>query len=83
MLPELRTGVYQHWKGHHYLVLGYAHDANQAGRNVVVYVGLELDGASDGPRLAVRDVEDFFARVETENGWTMPRFEYVGPDWTA
>src|SRR5438067_991443 len=90
-------GVYRHYKGPLYLVLGLAHDANElvAGsrehdwtgpgpigdrtckhcgqdprtwsgewcesvpRTVVVYVGLQLDAAHLGPRLAVRTLEDF------------------------
>lgn len=32
-------------------------------RIVVVYIGLELDDAHTGPRLAVRTLEDFFAEV--------------------
>jgi hypothetical protein len=62
-LPELAAGVYQHYKGPLYLVLGYGHDSNYEGRSVVVYVGLQLDGAHTGARLAVRTVEDFHALV--------------------
>lgn len=62
-LPDLKAGIYQHWKGPLYQVLGYGHDANHPTRLVVVYIGLSLDGASEGPRLSVRTVEDFFAAV--------------------
>lgn len=90
-LPDLQAGVYRHYKGHHYLVLGYGHDANDADREVVVYVGLELDGAKQGPRLAVRTADDFLADVDPATGespveWSddlVPRFEYVGPAWTG
>lgn len=92
-LPDLRAGVYRHYKGPHYLVLGYGHDANQEGRNVVIYVGLELDGAKQGARLAARDVADFFAVVDPTTGVavrgferdvpaTVQRFTYVGPTYT-
>jgi hypothetical protein len=121
-LPDLRAGVYRHWKGRYYLVMGYAHDANAdtlgswtairkqydldhtalahgrpgplGERVVVVYIGLELDDAHKGPRLAVRDVDDFFRLVcsthgtdwreacpgETKGG-PVHRFEYAGPSW--
>lgn len=79
----LPAGVYQHWKGPLYLVLGLAHDANAdelyrydynpdsngrsltplGEREVVVYVGLQLDAAHEGARLAVRTLQDFFAHV--------------------
>lgn len=55
-LPDLRAGVYRHWKGQPYQVLGYAHDANYENRDIVVYMGLELNQAHLGPRLAVRTV---------------------------
>lgn len=53
-LPDLPTGVYRHYKGHLYLVFGYGHDANYEDRIVVHYIGLELDDAHTGPRLATR-----------------------------
>lgn len=75
-LPDLPAGVYRHYKGPLYLVFGYGHDANAdtlfhvrvdathlGERYVVVYVGLQLDDAHDGPRIAVRDVADFHALV--------------------
>jgi hypothetical protein len=81
-MDDVRAGVYRHYKGQHYLVLGLAHDANAEElcreydhesyecehsaleeRVVVVYIGLELDGAKTGPRLAVRDYDDFFAEL--------------------
>jgi hypothetical protein len=77
LLPDLRAG--------------YGHDANHDGRQVVIYVGLQLDGAHPGARLAVRDVLDFFAVVNRETGQTVDypfptphcprRFTYLGPTW--
>lgn len=89
-MADLLAGVYRHYKGPLYLVLGLAHDANadvlfhadevefakrdwQSGtmhqeaplgeRTVVVYVGLQLDDAKPGARLAVRSYDDFFTFV--------------------
>ncbi|HSX02170.1 MAG TPA: DUF1653 domain-containing protein [Candidatus Saccharimonadia bacterium] len=79
-LPELPAGVYRHYKGQYYLVLGYGHDSNYADRTVVVYVGLQLEGAlPNAPRLNVRTVADFFGLV----GSGQPRFSYVGPVWSG
>ncbi len=39
-LPEVPAGVWRHWKGADYLVLGLGHDADVEGRTVVVYVPL-------------------------------------------
>lgn len=84
-LPDLPAGVYRHYKGNLYQVLGYGHDANadtlvelaihpdtqlpgyrafaENERLVVVYIGLQLDDAHTGPRLAVRTADDFRAEV--------------------
>jgi hypothetical protein len=89
-MRELKAGIWRHYKGHLYLVLGYANDANQEDRTVVVYVGLELAGAKHGERINVRTVEDFFATVHPGTGATISywdgtapppvyRFTYVGP----
>ena len=71
-LPELQAGVWRHWKGRDYLVLGLGHDADHDGRTVVVYVPLY---DVPGPRLAVRTVEGFLEEVSPG----VPRFRYVGP----
>jgi len=83
---QFKAGIYKHYKGHHYLVLGLAHDANDEARIVVVYIGLELAGAKPGPRLSVRSYEDFYAWVDQETGRAAPRaapkairrFTYIG-----
>jgi hypothetical protein len=90
-LPDIRAGIYRHYKGRLFLVLGYGYDANYEDREVVIYIGLELDNAQDGPRLAVRDVDDFYAIVDPITGedqanlvFPVPgcpyRFTYVGPE---
>lgn len=101
-LPPLKAGIYRHYKGPLYLVLGYAHDANADNlcdytetmdrvyrhnrgetdgptkptplgeRALVVYIGLQLDGAKSGPRLAVRTVDDFLAYVDPRDGSRVP-----------
>lgn len=91
-LPPLKAGIYRHYKGPLYQVLGYAHDANaddlvlnsdiadtgtrpapMGERFVVVYFGLQLDGAKTGPRLAVRTVDDFLAYVDPSDGSRVPQ----------
>lgn len=73
----MQAGVYRHYKGHYYLVLGFANDADSDdGRIVVVYVGLDLDGAVKPIRMHVRTAENFHGIVDHE---TMTRrFTYVG-----
>lgn len=79
-MPELQMGVYRHYKGPLYQVLGLAHDANDPNRTCVVYFGLQLDGAHLGPRLAVRSLEDFTGWVDWDSA---RRFRYLGPELTS
>jgi hypothetical protein len=79
VVDGLRTGVYEHYKGKHYLVLGVArwhsHDELE-GRLVVVYV--RLYGHPDGGSpMSVRPLEDFNATVE-HDGASVPTFRYLG-----
>lgn len=53
-LPDLQAGVTEHYKKKLYVPLGYGHDANIEGRNGVIYIGLQLDGAQTGPRFTFR-----------------------------
>jgi hypothetical protein len=71
-LPPLASGLWRHWRGHLYQVLGYARSTareepgQQQYREVtaVVYVGLELDGAQEGPRMMFRVAVSDDPRVE-------------------
>lgn len=72
---EVIPGIYQHYKGNYYLVLGTAAHSETEER-LVVYVPLY---ASPGPRLWVRPLSMFLETVEREEG-TLPRFRYVGQE---
>lgn len=84
--PKFKAGIYKHYKGPLYLVLGLAHDANYENRALVVYVGLELDKAKEGPRLSVRTYEDFYAWTDPSTGQAIDqkdpnavcRFTFIG-----
>lgn len=80
--PELRHGVYRHWRGHRYLPLGYASasDSIAAGDPVVVYVSLEADGRGLGPPMHVRSAQGFWQRVALDAG-PVPRFAYEAQVW--
>lgn len=78
----LSNGVYRHFKGPRYRVLGLGHDANDDARTVVVYEPLyEISG----PPLAVRTLDDFTAWVDPQTRATVTegtpgavrRFTYV------
>lgn len=73
----MQAGVYRHYKGHYYLVLGLANDADSDdGRLVVVYVGLDLQGAVKPVRMHVRTAKSFHGIVDQEN--MTRRFTFVG-----
>lgn len=74
-MQELKFGVYRHYKGEYYLVLGLAHHSETQER-LVVYVPLYV---REGPRLAVRPLEMFLEDVEID-GKTIPRFTYIGQE---
>jgi len=74
-VPELRCGVYRHWKGGFYLLLGVGQLTETTGK-CVVYVS--LTGAHQpGPRMRIRPLWLFIEPV-TVDGVSVPRFEYVG-----
>lgn len=84
-LNSLQAGVYRHYKGHHYLVLGYAENASNGAEQqepYVVYVGLQLDGQPSPMRMRFRTAREFFGSVEVGPDTWVPRFRYMGPTVT-
>ena len=63
---SFQAGIYRHYKGPLYQALFLAHDANDAARVAVIYVPLQLDGAHEGPRPAIRTYDDFYGYVQPE-----------------
>lgn len=72
---DILAGVYKHYKGEYYLVLGLAHHSETEER-LVIYVPLYT---REGPRIAARPLDMFFEEVEID-GTKKPRFEYVGSE---
>jgi hypothetical protein len=72
-MDELKCGVYEHYKGGRYLLLGIG-EHTETGETVVVYIS--LTGAHlPGPRLRVRPLAMF---TDAVNG--QPRFKFIGQD---
>lgn len=69
----VQLGVYEHFKGGHYLVLGVAEDSRD-GESLVVYI--RLYGAEGNP-MGARPLREFVGLVETPDG-TLKRFRYIG-----
>ena len=73
--PELTPGIYEHYKGRKYLVLGTAAHSETLER-LVVYVPLY---DSPGPRLWVRP-RSMFTETVSVNEELVPRFRYIGQE---
>lgn len=72
----IRGGVYRHYKGPHYLVLGMARHSETEGA-LVVYVRLYARG---GCPLWVRPLKNFTEMVVGLHGKKVARFAYVGAE---
>lgn len=76
MGEPLRCGVYEHYKGKKYLVLGVARHT-ETGEMMAVYVPLYELPENGGVQMAARPLEMFTGLVEA-GGEPRPRFRYAG-----
>lgn len=72
----LRCGVYEHYKGKKYLVLGVARHT-ETGELVAVYVPLYELPENGGVQMSVRPLEMFTGQVEVDSE-VRPRFRFTG-----
>jgi hypothetical protein len=70
----LRCGVYEHYKGKKYLVLGVARHT-ETGELMVVYVPLYELPDNEGVQMSVRPLEMFMEHVEA-GPESRPRFRF-------
>lgn len=70
----MKAGVYRHYKGGLYWVLGLARHS-ESGEKMVVYVRLY---SRQGIPMNVRPFEEFVGSVVAQDGSVESRFEYVG-----
>ena len=73
MIPELQPGVYRHYKGRNYSVIGVSKDS-ETGQICVVYRPLY---DADWPLLWHRPLAMFLEHV-TVDGLTVSRFQRIG-----
>lgn len=71
-MSELQAGIYRHYKGGLYMMLGMARHS-ETEETLVAYVPL---GVQEGPRITVRPYNMFFEVVEVD-GTECPRFEFI------
>lgn len=72
---DVLTGIYKHYKGKYYLVLGLATHSETL-EKLVVYIHLYV---AEGTAIWVRPFKMFFETVEV-NGKKVPRFLYIGSE---
>lgn len=72
---DFKSGVYQHYKGNHYLALGLARE-DETEELVVVYIRLY---ARDGMPMSTRKLRLWNELVADVNGVMQSRFVFVGP----
>lgn len=76
-MSEIEPGIYRHYKGGHYAVIGLGmhHESREP---YVIYVSLAKGTVNLRPLHPLEwDLDGFFSSV-TVAGQTMKRFEYVG-----
>lgn len=72
---NIEIGVYKHYKGNEYYVMGLAQDGElMEDRHFVVYMALY---PKSGPRMFIRAKETFFELVTLQDGRKVPRYEKV------
>jgi hypothetical protein len=76
MSNGLRCGVYEHYKGKKYLLLGVARHT-ETGELVAVYVPLYELPENGGVQMSVRPLEMFTEQVEVDSE-VRPRFRFIG-----
>lgn len=74
-MNELKAGIYKHYKGGLYMVLGVARH-EETREKLVAYI--QLSGKY-GAKIWVRPYDSFMESVEI-NGVVKPRFVYIGEE---
>jgi hypothetical protein len=78
MTKALRSGIYEHYKGKKYLVLGVARHT-ETGELMVVYVPLYEIPDNEGVQMAVRPLKMFTEQIEVGSE-IKPRFRFISDD---
>ena len=78
MTEQLRCGIYEHYKGKKYLVLGVARHT-ETEELMAVYIPLYDLPENRGVQMAVRPLTMFMGQV-TVGSETRPRFRFTGED---
>lgn len=78
-MSEIKPGVYQHFKGGTYQVLGVAQHS-ETGVDLVVYVVVAALRYVSGPQMYARPVSMWSDDVTWPDGSVGPRFRRVGED---
>lgn len=72
--PQVKPGVYEHYKGRHYQVITTALHTDEKAP-LVIYVALYYDAQAPA-HIWARPLDEFLAAVNV-NGSIVPRFRYL------
>ena len=67
-LEAFRPGVYLHYKGNLFEADHLVRNSSEEGRVEIHYIGLQLTGASEGPRYLTREFGEFLEDKVHEDG---------------
>ena len=73
----MKLGIYRHFKGNNYLVLGVARDCEDPNKQLVTYVALYDSEEFGQNQLWTRDLEDFESIKEKSDGTKVQRFTLI------
>lgn len=76
-MEEVREGLYRHFKGKLYYVIGTARNSEHLSEELVVYKALYEDPVFGNHAMWVRPKSMFLENVKV-GGKEVPRFEYIG-----
>ncbi len=76
-MSKIKPGIYEHYKGNHYEVIGTGHHSETL-EEVVIYRALYNSPNFGKNALWVRPAAMFAENIEI-NGKTIPRFKYIKP----
>ena len=73
---EVQPGIYKHYKGNYYVVLGTARNSEDANEISVIYMGLYDHPEFGENQIWYRPIKSFTEMVIID-GKTVPRFEFI------
>ncbi len=78
MYKPFKAGVYRHYKGGMYQVLGLAGSSDDATEGQLMVVYISLYTSKGGPYMRVRSLKEWNEEVKWDDSMLRPRFQFQG-----